>query len=115
MSDYRPPTRFDVAVRILFPSEPILVNGVEQVSYTDGPRIMCSCRSFGGTESEVNGVYTVIDTMTVETWYHPAITGACRIRMLDDGSVWEILATPENIRRRGQFMLFRVQRYNGKR
>ena len=115
MSEYRPPARFDTAVQILIPSEPMLVNGVEQVAYTDGPQIMCSCRSFGGTESDVNGVYMVIDTLSIETWYHPLITGACRLKLLDDGSVWEILATPENIRRRSQYMLFRVQRYNGKR
>ena len=36
-----------------------------------GLRINVSFRSFGGTETNTNEVYTVLNTATVETWYRP--------------------------------------------
>jgi len=77
-----------------------------------GIRINVSFRSFGGTETNTNEVYTVLNTATVETWYRPDIKADCRIR-LTSGDVYEIIGTPENIELRNQFCKFKVKAIEG--
>lgn len=77
-----------------------------------GVRINVSFRSFGGTETNTNEVYTVLNTATVETWYRPDIKADCRIR-LASGEVYEIIGTPENIELRNQFCKFKVKAIEG--
>ena len=77
-----------------------------------GIRINVSFRSFGGTETNTNEVYTVLNTATVETWYRPDIKADCRIR-LTSGEVYEIIGAPENIEMRNQFVKFKVKAIEG--
>lgn len=76
--------------------------------------VFVSARSYGGTERIVNDKYVIVDTLSVETWYRPDLTSEKLLRLLDDGSVWEIINTPEDINRRHQWLVFKVQRYKGK-
>lgn len=78
----------------------------------DGVLIYGSFRTFGGTEREVDGVYSIENTGTVETWYRPDIQGDCRI-VLPTGDVYEILGEPENIEMRNQYLQFKVQQVKG--
>ena len=65
-------------------------------------------------ETTANGVYSVEDTATIETWYRPDITAACRIVLANDTTaVYEIVGTPEDIEMRHQFMQIRVRRVKG--
>lgn len=89
------------------------VNGVNQEAFTEGEIFYCSAKSYGGTEKVVNGVYVIEDTWTIDTWYNPAFGKGDRIRFLDDMSEYEVLASPENINRRGQYMRFKVSRIGG--
>lgn len=75
--------------------------------------IFVSARSYGGTERIVNDKYVIEDTLDIETWYRPDITSDCQIRLWDDGSLWEILNTPEDIERMHQFMKFKCRRVKG--
>lgn len=112
MADYRPPTRFDTRVTLLIPIIKTY-NGVSTTVYpASGPAIWCSFRSFGGTETAVNGVYSVEKTAVVETWYNSSIRSDCQIRL--DGFVYEILGEPEDINRRHQFMRFKVRHIGGR-
>ena len=70
-------------------------------------------RTFGGSERTVNNLFVVEDTGTVETWYRPDIKADCHVAILPEGDEYEILATPEDIDRRHQFMVFRVRRVAG--
>lgn len=115
---YKPHTPYNVPFFLQSPTVSI-VKGIPTKSYPEAttPRY-CSFRTFGGTENSENGLYTVIDTATVETWYDPAITAACRIRVAPtdgtgDGKTYEILGTPENIEMRNQFMVFKVRAITG--
>lgn len=83
-------------------------NGVQIVRF-------CNFSTYGGSEYQNNGVYTVDDTANVVTWYDPAITSACAIQLCDDltGVLYEILGQPENIEMRNQEMSFKVRRYKG--
>lgn len=111
MSDYRPPVRFDTAMLLLIPKK-TTYNGVSKKTWPNtGPVIMASFRTFGGTETTVNGVWSVENTATVETWYNPAIKADCRLRL--GSRDYEILGDPENINNRNQFMKFKVRAVGG--
>lgn len=111
MADYRPPTRFDTPMTLLIPTYS-RYNGVEKKVYPEtGNIIMVSFRSFGGTETTVNGVLSVENTATVETWYNPAIKSDCRLQL--NGRNYEILGDPENINCRNQFLRFKVRAVGG--
>ena len=111
ISNYSPPIRFDTPIELLIPTVTTHL-GVNSKTFPDkGPIIMCSFRTFGGTETSINGVYSIENTATVETWYNPSITAECRVRL--DGANYEIMGEPEDINRRHQFMKFKVRRIGG--
>lgn len=111
MAGYTPPLRFDCAVELLVPVKTTL-NGVLKKTYPKtGPVIMCSFRTFGGTETTVNGVYGIENTGTVDTWFNPNITADCRILL--DGIPYDIINDPEDVNRRHQYMRFKVRRVGG--
>lgn len=76
--------------------------------------IFVSAKSYGGTERIVNDKYVIVDTLSVETWYRPDLRSEKLLRLLDDESLWEIINSPEDINRRHQWLVFKVQRYKGK-
>lgn len=109
---YQPKQPFNVPAQVLTPTES-RVNGVIVKSFADGIQFFCNVRSFGGTEKTVDGVYVLEDTQVIETWYNPAFTPKCRIKLLDDNSVWEVVGTPEDIERRHLYSVLKVRRVKG--
>ena len=90
------------------------INGVNEPVFTAAAKhFYCSAKSYGGTEKVVNGVVVIEDTWIVDAFYNPAFGKGDRIRFLDDNSEFEILASPENINRRGKFMRFKVRSIGG--
>ena len=90
--------------------------GVEQKSFTaveNGIRFNGSFRTFGGTDREVNGLFVVENTATIETWFRPEITSDCRIYILQTGITYEIIGEPENIELRNQFLRIRCRAVKG--
>lgn len=89
-------------------------NGVEKPAYPQtGVLIYCNFKSYGGTETAVNGVISVIDTALVVTWYRPDIIGDCRIK-LENGAVYNIISEPENVEMQNKYLSFKVERVKGK-
>lgn len=107
MADYKPNLPFNVPAMLLKRTL-TKVNGVNQESFTEKTMFFCSAKSYGGTEKQVNGVTVIEDTWTVDTWFNPDFGKGDKIRFLDDGTEYEILASPENINRRGQYMRFKA-------
>jgi hypothetical protein len=113
MSNFKPSFPYVTAVQLLIPTYSTS-KGVPTKSYPDeGLLIYCSWKTYGGTETETNNLYTVIDTANVETWYRPDIKGDCRLKVLSTGDVYEILGKPENVNMRNQFLKFKVQAVEG--
>lgn len=112
MSSYKPSLPFNVPARIL-KGEYTKINGVNKKTFTECDIIYVSAKSYGGTETNVNDTIVITDTINIETWYRPDITGIDGLRLLDDNSDWEIIGNPENIDRRNQFLKFKVQRWKG--
>lgn len=115
---YKPAMPFNVAMCLLVPTV-TTVKGVRKPVYPqpdpdDKEQLFFGTfRTFGGTESTENDVYTVIDTATIDTWYNPAIKADCRIYLCETGETYEIKSNPENIDMRSQYMQIRVQRLGG--
>ena len=109
---YTPKMPFTVPALIL-KCEYRKVNGINTKTLTEGDRINVSARSYGGTERVLNDKVVIEDTIEIETWYRPDIKSKDCIRLLDDGSVWEIINHPEDIDRRHQYLKFKIQRKKG--
>ena len=73
-----------------------------------------SFRTFGGTEVDNNGIYTLQDTAKIETWYRPDIKAECRIYIPESGKVYEVEGEPEDIEMRHMTTVFNVKRVGGK-
>lgn len=116
MSNYKPSAPFNVPVFLLIPSAKT-VKGVLTKVYPEinqGELIYCSFKTFGGTESNKDGLLSVEDTANIETWYRPDIKADCRICLVGDiPRVYEILGEPENINMRNQFIKFKVRAIRG--
>lgn len=112
MSRYRPTIPFNTPMTLLIPTT-TMVSGVAKKTYAESDVIFCGFRTFGGTENLSNGVYTVIDTATVDTWYRPDINADCRLQM-DSGDTYEIVGDPEDILQQHQFLKIRVKKVGGK-
>lgn len=113
---YRPKDNFNVPMILLKPYTET-IKGVTRKIYPHPGELtndlfFGSFKTYGGTERDVNGVYTIMDTAKVETWYRPDITADCRIA-LQDGRIYEIIGAPENIEMRNQFLQFQVKRVGG--
>lgn len=104
---YQPEVPFSVAAMHISRSL-TKINGVNQETKAEQGIFYCSAKSYGGTEKIVNGISVIEDTWTIDTWYDPTFKKGDYIRFLDDNTEYEILATPENINRQGQYMRFKV-------
>lgn len=112
---YIPAMPFNVAMRLLVPTI-TKVKGTLKPIYpepSEGRLFYGSFRTFGGTESNVNEVYSVIDTATIDTWYDPIFQANCRIYIEESGEVYEMLGAPEDIYMQHQYLQIRVQRFGG--
>lgn len=112
---YKPSVPFSVPLLLLTPTYS-KVNGVEKKTFPaiqSGTLFYGSFKSYGGTERDVNGVYSIEDTATVETWYMPEIKSNCRVAVAGTNAVYDILGEPENIDMRNQYLVFKLKRVKG--
>jgi hypothetical protein len=115
MAEFKPSFPYSTAAELLIPAYST-VKGVRVKSFPeagDGIRFNCSFKTYGGTESTTNDVYTVIDTANIETWFRPDIKADCRVRIFSTGDVYEIIGKPENVNMRNQFCRFKVRAVEG--
>jgi hypothetical protein len=89
------------------------VNGVVKRVRAEGPRVNVTARSFGGTERDEDGIISAVSTMVFQTWYTPEIRAGDAIRLLEDGSEWEVIGDPEDISMRHQWLQFKGKRIQG--
>lgn len=115
MAAFKLPGPLNVPLMLLIP-EYTNSYGVDNKIYpdiNDGILIYGSFRTFGGTERNVNGLYSIENTATIDTWYRPDITSACRIGLPETGAIYDILGEPENIAMQNQYLRFKVIEVKG--
>lgn len=108
---YSPDLPFNIPLKLLIPNT-VTIKGVPKKYYKEKDIIFCKFRSFGGTETESNGVLHVQDTAVIDTWYRTDIKANCAVET-EDGVQYEILGTPEDIEKRHQFLRFKVKAIKG--
>lgn len=108
---YKPKSPFNVPAFILTPIYETVKGVRKKVFVPESEPFYCSFKSFGGTETQSNGVTVVEDTAVLETWFNPNIEADKNIRV--NNKDYEILGTPENIDMRNQFMVFKVRSVKG--
>lgn len=115
MARYRPGKPFDTPLLYFPVTGSKNVKGVKVNTYApEGVLFYGSFVTYGGTEREVNGVYSVEDTATVETWYRPDFAAAGRVALAENQSkVYEIVGEPEDIEQKHQFCKMRLTRVAG--
>lgn len=113
MKTYKPSFPFSTAIELLIPTYSTSKGVTKKTFPEEGIRLNCSFKTFGGTETTNNDVYTLEDTAHVETWFRPDIKADCRIKVLSTSQVYEIINTPENIDMRSQFCKFKVRAVRG--
>lgn len=114
MAAFRPGA-FTAPLVLLIPTYSV-VSGVQVKTFPsadNGVRMNGSFKTYGGTDRDVNGVYSVEDTAVIETWYDPRVRSECRIYVPGTGGTYEILGEPENIGLRNQFIRMKVRRLKG--
>lgn len=126
MSNYRPTIENPISLVLLVPTYK-KVSGVAKKEYPTIKEALAdldekgnsinlffgSFKTYGGTEKNVNGVYSIEDTANIETWYRPDIKANCRIAVANTEAIYDILGEPENINMRNQFLKFKVKRVKG--
>lgn len=113
---FRPSEPFNVPMRLLVPTSE-RIQGVLKKGFSDpesSELFFGSFRTFGGTENVQNGVFTLIDTATINTWYRPDIKADCRIYLCETEQEYEIISDPEDITMRHQYLQFKVRKVGGK-
>lgn len=115
MANYRPALDNTIPLLLLTPTY-ATVHGVPTKTYppaSQGILFYGNFKTYGGTERDVNGLFSIVDTGVVETWYRPDITSECRICIPATNAIYEVHNEPENINMRNQFLRFKVQRVKG--
>ena len=114
--NYKPSAPFNVPMKLLVPVTTTAYGAGKKTfsAPADSSLIYGSFRTFGGTENIQDGVYSVIDTAVIDTWYRPDIKADCRIYMCDSGLTYDIVADPEDIDFRHQYMQIKVRKTGGK-
>lgn len=126
MSNYRPKLDNTIPLVILVPTyenkfgvnEKIYPTIEAALSIVDSNKnpvnlFFGSFQTYGGTEREENGIYSIEDTANVECWYRPDIVSECGIGVPDTGAIYEILGEPEDVNMRHQYLKFKVRRIKG--
>ncbi len=117
---FKPKMPFNVPMKLLVPSS-VRVQGALKKTYPKPEDVpdetglfYGSIRSFSGMENVQNGMYTLVDTIKIDTWYRPDITADCRIYVIETGMTYEIISDPSDINMRHQYLQFRVRKVGGK-
>lgn len=114
MSRYTPLLNDLIPLLLLVPSWSV-VSGVRKKTYPsldDGVLFYGTFKTYGGSERETNGVYSIEDTAVIETWYRDDLKSDCRIA-LTTGEIYDLLNEPEDINKRHQYLKFKVKRVKG--
>lgn len=114
-ASYKPNAPFSTALILLIPTY-LRHNGVRQKNFPDvedGILFFGSFKTYGGTETTENGIFSVLDTATVECWFRPDISSDCRIAIAGTNRVYDVFGEPENIDVRNQYLRFTVRAVKG--
>lgn len=107
----KPDLPYDTPVKLFNPTYTDIRGVTKKVYEGEGEVIFTKFKTYGGTETTVNGVLSVVDTANIETFYRPDITSASMIKLGD--KEYEVMGVPEDIEQRHQILKFKVRGVRG--
>lgn len=107
----KPDLPYDTPVKLFNPTYTDVRGVTKKVYEGEGEVIHCKFKTYGGTETTVNGVLSVVDTANVETFYRPDITSASMIKL--GNKEYEVMGVPEDIEQRHIILKFKVRGVRG--
>lgn len=112
---YKPPKPFNTPMYLYIVTDYTETMGVQKPVHAEtGILFFGSFATYGGTERTVNGITSVEDTATVETWYRPEFTAAARVALANaPGKLYEIVGEPENIEQRNLYTKIKLTAVRG--
>ena len=102
---------FKTKFNVLTPSFEMVL-GVQKRTLIKTSELFASVRSFGGTEKIIDGVYSVLKTQVLQTWYRPDVISGVVLEDLN-GERWEIIGDPENINLDNRYLQIKVKKIDG--
>lgn len=101
-----------VTIQLLVPVT-TMVLGVPKKVYPDsGPEIDCAWDGMQPDERRVNGIVSVVERAKITIRTRSAVTANCAVRCAD-GSVWEIIGSPEDTGLSNRWSVFYVRCVSG--
>lgn len=114
--NYKPSAPFNVAMKLLVPvtTNPYGAGKKTFSAPAESEQFFGSFRTFGGSENISDGVFTLVNTAVIDTWYRPDIKGNCQVYLCDTEETYDIISDPEDIDFRHQYLQFKVKKVGGK-
>lgn len=90
--------------------------GVSKPIYKEAkyPFFNCNFKTYGGTETTIDGRYVIEDTADIITRYRPDIQSDCQVIRLRDNAKYEIINEPEIFDEANQWMIIKLKRVKGR-
>lgn len=108
---YKIKDRLTTPIKIL-KQEKVNINGYIEIKNPEISEevIWCVWKSYGGTETDIDGLSVFQDTATVECRYTPEIKQNDTIQNLITNNKYQIITVPDNINMMNQWLRFKVKR-----
>jgi head-tail adaptor len=107
--------RPDTAIRIKKNVEPQLKDAdgfrIDNLVDVIDADILVEWQNKFGSEVYAAAAMNAIEPATLRLWYIPGITADCKIVRLEDGAVFDIVGTPDDVKNNHQFLQIEVKRY----
>lgn len=102
--------RMTTPIQIL-KQEKVNTSGYIEIKNTEASEVLwCVWKSYGGTETDVDGLSLFQDTATIECRYSPQIKQNDIIKNLLTNAEYQIITVPDNINQLNQYLRFKVKR-----
>lgn len=110
--DYEPSAPFNIPFQLL-KRQIVDVPGVMVEEHIPDFKGFCSCITYSTNDTNFANLQTSQEIWYFETYYTNKIKKGDQIMLLDDGSVYDIVGVPENVRRQNKYLKCKLVRING--
>lgn len=106
---------YEKKLGVVVPSYPTMEDALKELDERGKQKNVFygSFKTYGGTETYSDDLWVIKDTATIETWFRPDIKSDCRIGVISNGAIYDVINEPENIGMRNQFLKFKAMRLKG--
>lgn len=101
-----------VVIQLLIPTTTVVLGAPQKVYPESGAEIDCAWEGMTPDERKVNGLVSVVDRAKITIRTRSEVAANCAVKCAD-GSVWEIIGSPEDTGLSDRWSVFYVRRISG--